>query len=80
MKEATCRMMIEAKVIEDIVIRGLRSNHYEIWLHGENLPADMCQRLEVARGGPRMCSSVDSAWRIVRALGWRGPVTVEAEV
>lgn len=80
MKEATCRVLIDSKVVEYVVIRGLRSHEYEIWLHGENMPSDVGQRLEVARGGVRRFASVDSAWRVIRAMGWRGQFTVEHEV
>jgi len=77
-KEAEAKLLFGAGVVESVVIFERRPDAgYEVWLHGEAIPTHVKQRLEIARGGLRVFATVDSAWRRVRELGWRGSVTVE---
>lgn len=77
MKEPICKALIASGVVESVVIREVVGDGWEIWCHGEAMPAYVRQRLETARGGVRVFASADAAFRVVRRLGWAGAVVLE---
>lgn len=62
MKEAEAKLLIATGVIESATLMRQDDGAWECWLYGEELPSSTKNPVELARGGRRTWSSLDTLY------------------
>ena len=77
MKEAHAQTLIAAGVVEDVVVLRVEDG-WEVWIHGENIPPDLGNRVRhTRRDAVRVWAHLDTAVSWVRKMGWKDRIGVE---
>jgi hypothetical protein len=70
-------LLVETAVIQRVTIFDLAGRGFEIWAYGDELPSSVGNRVKLARGGARIWSTLDSAYRFIRDSGFCHVVEID---
>lgn len=83
MKEQEFRLLAQTRTIQSVVIMLITAADdpgWEVWAYGcddEPLPTSVSNPVKTARHERRLWASLDTAYKWIRAAGFKGPVTIE---
>ena len=81
MKEAEAKLLIESGVITKAVFYRSPSikSDWDLWLYGDNTPASINNRIDLARGGGRTWASLDTGHEWLKRLCGKMKIQIEID-
>jgi hypothetical protein len=78
MKTQDFRLMVEAERVESVVLyRSDSSDSWRIVVYGDRIPPRLQNVIETAKGEVREFADIGTAYRVIRASGWDGSITID---